>query len=208
MRETAEECYEAIVENSANSIDIRPQLRKLCKEHGSSERSERLLLKLSLAAASRWKRPGGTSAAEVNDELMDPTSSSSTMLASRPLASAKVSALEKGRRLREQRQREHDRENTMYSRYLHLQDSTAGARLGEEPARSDWKSAAKFLTQDFRSTSVFYPPEKYMKFCGYTSEARARSAAAKPSLANTGTNIDTDTALRKIYDSIHKRARG
>ena len=210
LRAEAEDCYQTVVENGDHSIDIRPQLIAMCKEHGSSERSSKILKQLSVAANERLKRSGETTAARENDQAVDPSSPSATMLASRPKAFFKPSALERGKRLREQEQRERDRESRMYGHFLHLQASIEKSRLGDELAKLEWKSAAKTLIQDFRSNSIFYPTDKYMRFFGYTSEARARSAATKPNQATTETqdvNVDPEhLSCRFIYRESHENA--
>ena len=65
-------------------------------------------------------------------------------------------------------------------------------------------SAAQTLVQDFRSNSIFYPTDRYMKFYGYTSEARALSSATKSTRAAMigdirGIGEDGDSHASKLY---------
>ena len=194
LRAEAEACYETIVEDGGLSVDIRSQLAAMCKEHGESEWSTKLLKNLSFAANERFRSSGDTTATRENAQFMDFSCGSATMLASRPRTSFRPHAFERRKRLREREQRERDQETRMYGHFLHLQGSMEQSRLGEEAARSEWMSAARSLVQDFRSNSIFYPPDKYMRFLGYTSEARARSAATKPNQAGTDMHSDQNDA--------------
>jgi len=192
LREEAEDCYQTIVDSGDYSVDIRPQLITMCKEHSMTERSKKLLKQFSVAANERLKQSGATSAVAEDDRAVDPNSSSTTMLAPRPIALSKTNSLGRAKRLLEQEQLERDRESRIYGHFLRLQASVDRSRLGEEAARLEWMSIAKILIQDFRSNSIFYPTDKYMRFLGYTSEARARSAVAKPSQSSTETQHGDD----------------
>ena len=185
LRAEAEDCYQIILDNGDYNVDMGPQLTAFCKEYGASERVSKLLEKLRLVESERSKRDQAT--AKGNDIVGEPSSSVTAMLASRPKPAFKPYVTERAKRVREQEQRERDRDSRMYGYYVHLQALTEKSRLGDEAAMSDWMATAKFLIQDFRSNSIFYPTDKYMRFFGYTSEARARSAAAKPSQPSIGT---------------------
>lgn len=192
LREEAEDCYQTIVDSGDYSVDIRPQLIALCKERSMTERSKELLRQFSVAANERFKPSVVASAAAEDDRVVNASNSSTTMLAPRPIALSKTNTLGRAKRLLEQEQLERDRESRIYEHFLRLQASADKSRIGEEAARLEWMSTAKILIQDFRSNSIFYPTDRYMRFLGYTSEARARSAAAKPSQSNAETQYGND----------------
>ena len=54
-----------------------------------------------------------------------------------------------------------------------------------------WSEATKLLLQTFSEEKVFYPTEKYMRFYGYSREARAlsRRKGAVEWSANSGTSF-------------------
>jgi len=192
LKEEAEDCYQTIVDSGDYSVDIRPQLIAMCKEHSMTDRSKELLRQFSVAANERFKQSGVDSAAVEDDRAVNASNSSTTMLAPRPIALSKTNTLGRAKRLLEQEQLERDRESRIYGQFLRLQASADKSRFGEEAARLEWMSTAKILIQDFRSNSIFYPTDRYMRFLGYTTEARARSAAAKPSQLSTETQHSDD----------------
>lgn len=198
LQAEAVDCYQTIIGSGDLSVDIRPQLTALGKEHGGSERADQLLEQLSLAERQRPQLV--VESVESNIEAEGPSFDSTAMLASRPKSAFKPHAHERAKRQREQEQQERNRDNRMYNQFLNLQALTEKSRRGDKMARSSWMAAAKFLIQDFRSNSIFYPTDKFMRFLGYTSEARASSAAAKPSQTSTRAqhhNVRFDDQLSK-----------
>lgn len=187
FRDEAEECYQSIVDRGDDDIGVRLQLITMCKEHGASERSR----------SSRGV-----------DAAVNQSSWPATMLASRSKPTSKASVQERGKRLREQQQREQERDSILYSHFLRLERSTKNARFGDAHARAEWTAAAKYLIQDFRSNSIFYPTDKYMRFLGYSSEARARSAAMKPSQKTSDTSPNNEDSVLLSADSVPDHYRG
>lgn len=211
LREEAEDCYQTIVDSGDYSVDIRPQLIAMCKEHNMTERSKELLKQFSVAANERLKQSVVTSTAAEDDRVVNASNLSATMLAPRPIALTKTNTLGRAKRLLEQEQLERDRESRIYGHFLRLQASVNKSRIGDKAARLEWMSTAKILIQDFRSNSIFYPTDRYMRFLGYTSEARVRSAAAKPNQSNSETqcgNNDVESLSSKwfVQSMIKRRA--
>lgn len=195
FRAEAEECYQKVMDHGSDGVDLRPQLIAMCREYGPSDRCTRILEQLSLAAAHRTDHPEDIGSARGVDAAACPSTCSSTMLASRSKPISKISAEEKSKRLQQQQQREHDRDSRLYGHFLRLERSAGNARLGNAHARAEWMAAAKHLIQDFRSNSIFYPTDKYMRFLGYSSEARARSAAMKPGQTSSETPFTSDELI-------------
>lgn len=181
LRGEAEAYYQTAAEIGDTDVSLQSHLGKMCTEIGTSERSQKLLELVNPASISNLKRTESRRPSN-HDIQLKPTSSS--MLASRakrPLL--KPSALERERLEREQEQREQERDGRIADQFLHLQRSNASSRDGDPASRLEWMSAAQVLIQDFRSNNIFYSTEKYMKFFGYTSEARAMSNASKATQA-------------------------
>ena len=195
FRNEAEECYQSIVDRGDDDTGVRLQIVAMCKEHGASERSSKILEQLSLAVMYRTTQAEDMGSSRGTDAAVNQTTLPSTMLASRSKPTSKASVQERGKRLREQQQREHERESMLYSHFLRLERSTTNARLGDAHARAEWTVAARHLIQDFRSNSIFYPPDKYMRFLGYSSKARARSAAMKPSQKASETSPNNEDTV-------------
>jgi len=61
-----------------------------------------------------------------------------------------------------------------YSTLIHEQN---GMRTGHPLSTQAWMDAAHDLTDDFRSFKTFYPWDKYMRFLGYSEDARVQAKA-------------------------------
>ena len=184
LRSKAEDCYQTAVESGDTTVNLQSNLAEMCKEIGFSERSTKLLESLSSATTAGLERAESVSVPEQDEGVSKSGPTSSSMLAQREKRQfSKPSALERQRREHEQEQLEQERDGRIAGQFLRLQQSNASSREGEVESRLKWMSAAQILIQDFRSNSIFYPTERYMKFFGYTSEARAMSNASKAAQA-------------------------
>ena len=67
-------------------------------------------------------------------------------------------------------------------------------REGREEAMADWMSIARVMINDFRSAKVFYPWDKYIRFLGYTAEARKRATKSK--------NVDVMADMAEMADRL------
>ena len=183
-RSEAEDCYQTAVESGDTTLNLQSHLAEMCKEIGISERSTKLLESLSPATTAGLERVESVNVPEQGGGVLRLGPASSSMLAQREKRHfSKPSALERQRREHEQEQLEQERDGRIASQFLRLQQSNASSRKGDAESRLEWMSAAQILIQDFRSNSIFYPTERYMKFFGYTSEARAMSNTSKATQA-------------------------
>ena len=177
-REKAEDTYgrAAAAESGDDSVDLQLHLTGMCKAIGPSDRSQKLIDELS---------PAKCPPSEKNKDSVLPTPS---MLAPRAKGpSMKPSALERQRHEQEHVEQQH--REKIGDQFARMQEHNVRAREGDTESRQEWMSAAQTLIQDFRSNSIFYPTERYMKFFGYTSEARAVSSANKPTQATTTSKV-------------------
>ena len=184
LRSEAEDCYQTAVESGGTPVNLQSHLAEMCKEIGISERSTKLLESLSSATTSGLEQVESVHVPEQDGGVLIPGPKASSSLARREKRQfSKPSVLERQRREHEQEQLEQERDGRIAGQFLRLQQSNASSRKGDVEARLKWMSAAQILIQDFRSNSIFYPTERYMKFFGYTSEARAMSNTSKASQA-------------------------
>lgn len=180
-RSKAEDCYQSIVNRGGDGVEVRSELIAMRTEDGTSERSDDILKQLYLNANNRAK--AAMDSDNVN-ALPDQSSFSCSSQVQRSRPIFKSSNRERGKR-QQQRQREQERDSRIYGNFLRIEALTEQSRLGNEHARAEWTAVAKDLIQDFRSNGIFYPTDRYMRFFGYSSEARAQSAATKPGQSNT-----------------------
>jgi general transcription factor 3C polypeptide 3 (transcription factor C subunit 4) len=101
---------------------------------------------------------------------------------------------------------------TLYSR---LQELTPAMRDGDLIARNTWLECADDLIHDFRSTRVFYPAERYMRFEGFDLEAKRRASRKRWSRgeddkyeASSMDLHDDGTPVSSIENSIPTEYRG
>lgn len=175
----AEDCYQTVIHNDDDNIEARVQLAKMYEELGMSERAVVYVneviamgrIEEASKAPKRSKRPK-TAAATVTEPSAPTTTNASDPSRQQPRSSA--SHKEAGEKVKE------DRFHMLYSQ---MQGLSGGLGHGDEQATAEWMELAKILIQDFRSNKVFYPFDKYMRFFGYSKEARTRALKPKASQA-------------------------
>ena len=209
LRTEAEDCYEEVMECGDYGADLRHHLAEMCKESGSSDRTQRLLGAMDTVTSVCLKGSEARSAGEHIDMERELAVKPSSMLASRSKGpTLKPSLLERERREREQERREQERDGRIADQFTRLQQFNASSREGDAESRLDWMSAAQTLIQDFRSNSIFYPTDRYMEFFGYTSEARARSSSSKFARAAMGFAVPGDGQAGEFQSSRSRSMSG
>lgn len=63
----------------------------------------------------------------------------------------------------------------LQTQYQHLNSEYDGMKAGNLEAALLWMNAAKALTDDFRSFKPFYPWDKFVKFVGYSGNAKLQA---------------------------------
>lgn len=86
--------------------------------------------------------------------------------------------------------------------YTHMLTLLPRMRGGDKEAETEWMEFAIKTLADFRSEKVFFPTDRYIKFLGYSAEARRR--ATKPKALEPKNEIEViadrlQIALGKIY---------
>ena len=193
------------MENGDDNVDVQAHVTEMCKAIGTSDRAEQILGMLSSATNGSVEPTESASSEDDIEEEQGIDAKLSSMLAPRAKAPAtKPSALQRQQRELQQEQLEQQRNGRIADQFSRLQEFNARSREGDTESRREWMSAAQILIQDFRSNSIFYPTDKYMKFYGYTSEARALSSANKSTRAAMigevrGVGQEGDSRASKLY---------
>lgn len=167
------DCYETAINGDDTSTDAQLQMAETNEEFSSAGKADRNgkgslfddALKLELS--SRVVTPKRLSMASASDSA--PFSMIVPRLARRPI---KDIALEKS--VREQTKAE-----DAYTLLLQMKRITETAQNGDLARNFQWMLAAKTLIQDFQSERLFFPFDKYVKFYGYSKEARKKALNTK-----------------------------
>ena len=174
----AEDCYQTVIHNDNDNIEARVQLAKMYEELGISERAVVYVKEvIALGRAEVVSKPQKRSrrpkfAGATVAEPSAPTAISSGPICQQFIDSA--GQTEEG---------EKKKAENFHVIYSQMQGLMPGLRTGEEQATTEWMKLANILIQDFRSNKVFYPPIKYMRFFGYSKEARTKALKSKASQA-------------------------
>ena len=100
------------------------------------------------------------------------------------------------------RQRVRHQARYLLSLYDESEELKPAMRAGDESAEQQWMDAAQILTDALREEKLFFPADRYIKFLGYSTEARRRAIhprernelleMADRLQTNLGTNKDAD----------------
>jgi general transcription factor 3C polypeptide 3 (transcription factor C subunit 4) len=175
------DCYRAALVNDSKNLDARRQLALLCQNLcvpniAPWESVDVVSSRSSVGQQSKKI----TTIGQLREGSPMKQRSSFTMITPRqPLRSIKHATSEKTLR-------EKAKDKDSYALYLCMHTLVEQVRLGDVDSRSQWMAAAKQLIENFRTQRVFYPCEKYMRFYGYTKEARKLSLNSKLELGSRG----------------------
>lgn len=169
----AVDCYAAVNNSDETSTDTQLQMAKIHEELIISNRTGANGKGLVIEDVLKPKRPGKVvipkrlSMTSASDSA--PFSMIVSRLARRPI---KDIALEKS--VREQTKTE-----DACTLLLQMQKIKETAQNGDLGHKFQWMLAAKTLIQDFQSERLFFPFDKYVRFYGYSKEARKKALNSK-----------------------------
>jgi general transcription factor 3C polypeptide 3 (transcription factor C subunit 4) len=172
----AEECFQTAIQIDENNIEARMELAKMYEELGEQEQAfiyvnEAMSIKRSqdqrILPASKPRRK--------RSRIDGPPSSSNAQDSVTPTRGPRTY---KPRRLAdpvEKLKEETARAEQLRSQYYAMRKEHQGMRNGDARSTNSWMEAARDLTDDFRSFKTFYPWDKYVRFLGYTGDARLQA---------------------------------
>lgn len=166
-------CYETALNSDETSTDAQLQLAKIHEGLTISDRAGANGKGLVFEHAVKPRRPGKVVIPKrlnmVSASDSAPFSMIVPKLARRPI---KDNALEKS--MKEQAKAEE-----AYTLLLQMQKIKETAQNGDLGHKFQWMLAAKTLIQDFQSERLFFPFDKYVRFYGYSKEARKKALNTK-----------------------------
>lgn len=177
----AEDCYQTIIEHDEENVDARVQLAKMFEELGMPEQAftyvnEVMLLgRQHMDPSKKARTTAGEAEAETGSDM-------STMLArrtSRPGARKPATSLN----ITEKADRERSRDDDVRMLHLRFLELREAMLAGDEGSTIQWLDATRGLILDFRSNKLFFPWDRYIKFHGYSKEARRKALKPRTSEA-------------------------
>lgn len=173
LNTNAMECYQAALGHDTTNWDAKLQLALLCQELGVPNEAP---LKPSTLISTRtkvWQQGKKNMPIEQPGDISSSNRPSFAMIVPRPpLRSINHAATERALR-------EEAKDKEALSLFIRMQTLVGQAQNEGFDTGSEWMTAAKLLIESFQSERVFFPYERYMRFYGYTREARKQSFNSK-----------------------------
>lgn len=180
-------CYQNFIDSNHGNEDAELQLVGLCEELGI----DRASVTKNAKDVCKSRNPNQTSTAEAPDnELNFRSFAMITPQISRPPA--------KDIRASQKSIREQAKAEDAHTLFLRMRKVKETAQEGDLGHKFQWMLAAKTLIQDFQSEKLFFPYDRYMRFYGYSQEAR------KKSLNTRSADIAAETSTRRLGPSSGK----
>lgn len=157
-------CYQNIIDSNNSSEDAELQLVVLCEELGI----DRAFVTKKAKDMCKSRDSNQASAEETPDvELNLRNFAMITPRISRPPA--------KDIRASQKSIREQAKAEDAHTLFLRMRKVKETAQEGDLGHKFQWMLAAKTLIQDFQSEKLFFPYDRYVRFYGYSQEARKKS---------------------------------
>jgi len=168
LHKQAEECFQTVLDHDEDNIEARIEMAKLYEKLGLSEQAFALVnevidIRNQPEAKQMQKVRAGDELAPQQDTLI-PTTTNRNNLKKR-----KTRAIATPAERIEYEKRQNELISTLYRKIQALQNQMLA---GEEAATDQWMGAALEMIDDFRSCKAFYPWDKYVRFLGYSGEAK------------------------------------
>lgn len=170
----ARECYQTIIQSDEASVEARLQALRTCEELSMLDGLEINREEISaFNETAKPRRPRRIGASKKIGATHGSSSSAIVMIAPR-LARRPGSDIVLERTIRDKA-----KADETYTLFLRMISMRKVVQDGDQAQKSQWMLAAKTLIQDFQSERLFFPLEKYVRFYGYSKEARRKSLNTK-----------------------------
>ncbi|KAI9806066.1 MAG: transcription factor TFIIIC subunit tfc4 [Piccolia ochrophora] len=173
----AEQSYKIIIENDAKNVDARVQLAKVYEELNMPEKafsyvSEVLLLRQDEPEIPRRGRKASLMRKGSRQKAQKKMPRKVKRATPREWSVKQKSAEEIKQERLAQKRAQFEATRMHFGILQGLEDQM---RRGDSEAARKWMEIAALMIHDFRSCKVFFPFDKYVKFLGYSVEARKRA---------------------------------
>ena len=188
-------CYQTIIDRNNSSVDAELQLVVMCEEFGISRAS----VTRKALVVGKTPDPKQTSNTEAPDD--DLNLQSFAMITPRISRTPAKDTRASQKSVREQAKAEDAQ--TLFLRMRKVKETAPEGDLGH---KFQWMLAAKTLIQDFLSEKLFFPYDRYVRFYGYSQEAR------KKSLNMRSADVAAEALIRRLDSSLcmsdNERSKG
>lgn len=162
-------CYQNIIDSNNSSVEAEHQLVGLCEEYGIDRAT------VTGTALVLGKTPDPKQIYITEAPNKDINLQSFAMITPR---TSRTPA--KDTRMSQKLLREQAKAEDAHTLFLRMQKVKETAQEGDLGHKFQWMLAAKTLIQDFQSEKLFFPYDRYVRFYGYSKEARKKSLNMKP----------------------------
>ncbi|KAI9851300.1 MAG: transcription factor TFIIIC subunit tfc4 [Thelocarpon superellum] len=195
LPEKSELCYKTVIEHDERNIEARVHLARLYEELDMPEEAFTLANEVLQLTQQDGDTPdtrsrAGHRAGARTGALLPTASKASQRTPRKPRMTAE-----------ETEEREAARVEAMQMQHAQVQSLQDQMRAGDESATIDWMRGSKVLVQEFRSARVFFPWDKYVRFLGYSREARKRALKSKGNETVTDMEAMADRLKASLEDA-------
>ena len=170
----AEKCFKMVLQLDEPNVDARVQLARIYEAQGKPEQAvvyvnEVIALEAKRHQEKRAKRRRigvDPPVSEDADAFLPPSRA--------PRTSQRRKASHVG--LDEQQQAEQAQEDAIRMQLTRVEALEGRMQSGDEAATDQWMEVAGAMIEDFRHAKIFYPMDRYIRFLGYSREARAKAS--------------------------------
>lgn len=210
LQQQAEECFQTAIQVDENNIEARMELAKMYENLNEQEQAfiyvnEMIIIQnQTVKPVLRRKRDRREPRTEEQRSAQPDDSSGQSSDDEEP--STKPSSY-KRRRLADPEgkvEEEKNRTDHLQRQYRTIWREHEGMRNGDREATRAWMTAARELTNEFRSVRSFYPYDSYIQFLGYkTHEASAGEVTLDDELSTMAERLSQRTSHSVIHRSPH-----
>ncbi|KAI9821550.1 MAG: transcription factor TFIIIC subunit tfc4 [Phylliscum demangeonii] len=167
LTDDAEHCYKTVIQNDPGSREARIQLAKMYEALDMPDMAFAYVNQvLHLERKGVPGMPPGSWPR--GSELGTTHAANSFLPPAQPVRGKAARRRDNHALAEEQERRDRLLEDAARVQHVRLQALEEDLRAGDEMATLEWMEVAGRMIEDFRSTKVFYPWDRYIKFIGYS----------------------------------------
>lgn len=167
---SAEECFHRAAQIDGDNVDARMHLAKIYERQGDQEQAfvyvnEVMAIQRRDAPPARAPRRRGRKAGQPK------------VIVHRAAKPRPLRIQQRATDAEARRQQEEAHSKRLQQKYAIMRAEHSNMLAGHESSMVAWMEAAKEMIDDFRGFRAFFPWDKYVRFMGYSSRAKADTGA-------------------------------
>ena len=173
----AENAFQMVLRHDEGNVDARVQLARIYEAQGKPDRAVVYVNEVIALEAKRHREKRAKRRRTGVDPLLPEPADTFLPPTRAPRASQRRKASHAGPdEQQQQQQAEQAREDAVRMQLTRVEALEEPMQSGDEGATDQWMEAAGVMIEDFRNAKIFYPMDRYIRFLGYSREARARAS--------------------------------